>query len=212
MKNFPNELQHGSGAVMSLDRTRLLLAFREPSDRKTVAAMVRELELVLEEDSDERRQPETINHTPQRYWVRTADNRELSDDRYQAIVSKAGNFLEWAGPVYRFANVPGRGGFLTPLPDVVLVKPAFAANDETRRRLDEQMRRFGLRDVKEKSAYLSSFRYYKLDNPAQVSSYQVIPQLLRNRDWWRRPTTRTCRCWSRSPLFRTTRCTRSNGP
>jgi subtilisin family serine protease len=181
MKSFPRELAHGSGAIMSLDPAKLLLSFRQPSDPKTVATSIRELDLVLEEDSRDPRRRETINHTAQRYWTRTIDNTALSDERYHAIIERLGAMLEWAGPVYRFPNSPGRGAYLAPLPDVVLVKPAFAPSVERPVRLDQQLRKLGLREVKEKSAYLSGFRYFKLENPLQVNAFKILPQLLGDR-------------------------------
>jgi hypothetical protein len=51
---FPKELRHGSGAAMSLDQTRLLLAFKTPHKQQDVSALLKQHLLILEDEIDKR--------------------------------------------------------------------------------------------------------------------------------------------------------------
>src|SRR3954447_14111329 len=99
--SFPKQLRHGSGALMTLDQTRLLLAFRIPQKQPDVSALLKPFLLILEDGRDEQGQkpplPETniVNHTTQRFWVRTVDGRGLQQEEIVAIESKLGTQLEW---------------------------------------------------------------------------------------------------------------------
>ncbi|MCW3476399.1 hypothetical protein [Limobrevibacterium gyesilva] len=120
---FTRELQHGLGVMMTLDATRLLLAFKQAHDASDVSERIRPLALVLEEEiakppADGARLPErdVVNHTPKRFWSRTVDGRALAEADIRRILSTLREFLAWVGPVYRLAGTADRGGLLCPLP------------------------------------------------------------------------------------------------
>jgi subtilisin family serine protease len=183
MRNFPLELRHGSGALMRLDPTRLLLAFREPILREDLEGRLREFGIVLEAapdtGQDERANPfEEVNHTERRFWVRSLASRAIEQERYEALRGSFGDSLEWVGPVYRLADTPGRGGLLCPLPNVLLVRPAQQLDDAQQKELTKILRGQGLREVREKSAYLGEFRYFEAADTEERNAYQVQAALM----------------------------------
>ena len=166
--SFPKQLRHGSGAVMTLDQTRLLIAFRIPqSSRMSVRCSSHSCS--FEDERDERGQkpllPETniVNHTTQRFWARTVDGRGLQHEEVVAIEIKLETQLEWIGPVYRLEGSKDRNGLLCPVPNALLLRfpagtaPAGGALDQ-----------YQMHEVPEKSKYLGQFRYYQLDGARPV--------------------------------------------
>jgi hypothetical protein len=184
MRDFPPELLHGTGAVIKLDPTRLLLAFKEPTTREKIAAPLDESGLVLEGSQDtEREKParsfEVINHTDRRFWVRSSAGEAIDPKRLDALEEKFGAALEWAGPVYRMGNVEGRGGLMCPLPNVLLIRPkAQIGGGERDQRLGPWLRESGLQEVPEKSKYLGAFDYYVIPDTRERDAYRVRDQLL----------------------------------
>jgi subtilisin family serine protease len=190
MKNFPQQMMHSSGATLLLDTSRLLLAFRKPIAREKVEQLVRELELFLEDDVQDKVIPgERVNHTTQRFWVRS--QRSIDDDLYQQIektTKRSG--LDWIGPVYQLSSEEGRRGLLAPLPNVVVVK----IRDE--QQVEKDAANFDsaviaaavngsapeLQEVLEKSKYLNGYRYFVITNPREVNAYQIRQRLLESKD------------------------------
>ncbi len=186
MKNFPQQITHSSGAPMFLDTNRLLLAFRKQVTRDKLERFVKEHDLFLEGDVQDKAVPgERVNHTDQRFWVQS--RRPIDDDRYQKIEEAAGELgLDWISPVYRLSGEEDRKGLLAPLPNVVVVK------------LREQRQLEGgtpgihkaiiaaatdgpapaLKEVLEKSKYLNGYRYFVITNPREVNAYQIRQRLL----------------------------------
>lgn len=189
MKTFPQQMTHSSGAPMTLDPNRLLLAFRESVDRGDMERLLKDLDLVLEDDGEERVVPgERVNHTDQRFWVRSS--RAIEDRRYDKIEEFSGRLgLDWISPVYRLEGEPGRRGLVAPLPNVVVVKMrGQEAQDDALRPLNGV---FGagnghpaptLKEVSEKSKYLNNFRYFVITNPREVDAYEVRRRLLESKD------------------------------
>lgn len=186
MKNFPRQMSHNSGAPLFLDTHRLLLAFQKPVVREEIDRFVKDFDLFLEDDVQDKAVPgERVNHTNQRYWVQS--RRPIDDDRYQKIEEAAAQLgLDWIGPVYRLSGTEDRKGLLAPLPNVVVVKmreqrqfegdtPGIAnaiiaaATDGAAPALQE---------VLEKSMYLNGYRYFVITNPREVNAYQIRQRLL----------------------------------
>lgn len=187
MKNFPQQITHSSGAPMFLDTNRLLLAFQKPVTRSEIERFVKELDLFLEGDVQDKAVPdERVNHTDQRFWVQS--RRPIDDDRYQKIEEAATPLgLDWIGPVYRLSGEEGRKGLVAPLPNVVVVKlreqrlpegdtpglhNAIAAAATTGDPVP------ALQEVVEKSKYLNGYRYFVITNPREVNAYQIRQRLL----------------------------------
>jgi len=182
MSKFPQRLSRGNGEYLTLDETRLLLATREASEREELAGRLEEGGLILEDarDDPDARTMERVNHTPTRFWVRSADGERLSDDRLSAIPEALGGILAWVGPVYRLAGrgrLQGRENLLCPLPDVLLVRlrregggtPLLRAAAAGGGKVSED---------RERSKYLPGFRYIVIDDPEEGNAYELRDRLL----------------------------------
>lgn len=185
MQNFPPTLRHGSGVMMPLDPRRLLLAFKSTKSQQDVSDLLQRsnLGLVLE-DADEKgevgtaRFSEIVNHTTQRFWIRTQDGSSIDQAKFQALQDALGADLAWIGPVYSLPDIEGRGGLLCPVPIVLLIKPfqivITSGGDEIQRILAK----FSMHEFVEKSKYLDPYRYFVVDDPLKQTVYQVQPALL----------------------------------
>ncbi len=136
---FPGRLQHactikGKTPVLKLDRSRLLLAFKQKQSRETVQQLLIRVPLLLEglldaeknhhqaEKKHHRERP-VINHTDRRFWVRTIDRTPLSDKLRRLLEKQLKNQLAWIAPVYQTIGIPGLKGVVAPVPDTLLIKP-----------------------------------------------------------------------------------------
>lgn len=191
MKNFPQQMAHGSGASLVLDATRLLLAFQQAVPRAEVEKLAKELDLSLEDGDQENATPgERVNHTDRRYWVQSS--RPIDEARYQKIVAGAARLgLAWIGPVYRASAERGRRSLLSPLPNTLLVKlserfqrDADTANLASRLAAAavQEGRAPALLENAQKSRYLNGFRYFVITNPADTNAYQVRRTLLESKN------------------------------
>jgi subtilisin family serine protease len=169
---------------MTLDSSRLLLAFAEPTSPEDVSARIQPFGLVLEngrESSSEDLGPqsEIVNHTDRRFWVLSVSGEAIDQERYQALQRELGDALEWIGPVYRLANTQGRGSLLCPIPNVLLLRPATPFERESPREFERRMRKFQLRDVAEKSGNLIPYRYFLTPDAEERNAYQLRDEILR---------------------------------
>src|SRR5450759_4122719 len=186
MKNFPQQITQSSGAPLLLETNRLLKALQKPVTRREIARFVKELDLFLEGDVQDKAVPgERVNHTDQRFWVQS--RRPIDDDRYQKIEESAVRLgLDWISPVYRLSGEEDRKGLLAPLPNVVVVKM------REQRQLEGDTPGIhnaiiaaatagpapALQEVLEKSKYLNGYRYFVITNPREVNAYQIRQRLL----------------------------------
>jgi subtilisin family serine protease len=185
MTRFPKTLRHDSGGEMRLDETRLLLSFREEQrsvdvDRVLVAAGIR-LEMSGEQGEKNGRRSgvhEAVNHTEYRFWVRSNDAPVVEDGQAAEAVRNAAETLgplAWIGPVYRMEGTSGLDGLVCPLPTALVVRFARDAAG----RGPAKLKRYGLREVPERSKYLGDFRYFELGESANGSSaYDLRDALL----------------------------------
>lgn len=171
---------------MNLDHGRLLLAFKEKLDEEKLARFLKENELALEDNHQEKPVPgERVNHTGLRFWVRSY--RPIDDERYQRIEESARKLgLAWIGPVYRLSGEEGRAGLLAPLPNVLVIKTRdqrkFDDGDPAVHRAIGAAAADGpvpqIQEVEEKSRYLGGFRYFIIANARDVNAYQLRQRLL----------------------------------
>jgi hypothetical protein len=183
MNDYPRELQHGSGVVMVLDVTRLLLAFEEVTARAEVETVLRGLGLALEDASD--RQPPrsprpmfVVNHTNRRFWIRSLLGQLLGQTLIDAVETAFGEKLDWIGPVYRLGSTKDQTQLLCPLPNVLVIKPALLPDQKIDPSFSGRLSQFGLKEIPEKSRYLSGFRYYVCTEPKENSAYRIRSILL----------------------------------
>ncbi len=183
MKTFPRELRHGSGVTMALDSTRLLLAFKEAAAREDVEARVGNFGLALEDAQDFEREKLTrpfdvINQTDRRFWVRARTGQPIDQEGFEALQNGLADSLNWIGPIYHLSNTEGRGGLLCPLPNVLLIRPIRQLTEEQQKSLDNRLQKYGLKEVREKSAYLGDYRYYVIPEIKDRNAYQLQYLLL----------------------------------
>jgi subtilase family protein len=183
MKSFPHALTHGSGVTMTLDPTRLLLAFKKRQTPKKIEPSLARIGLVLEdarsEDDAELPRPiQEINHTEQRFWVRSASGGPIDDKILTALDQLPDSVgLEWVAPVYQLPNAEGRLGLLCPLPNVLLVRPAGRAR-ATGGALAERLAKLGLKPDANRSKYLGDYLYCVVRDPRKSSAYELQRTLL----------------------------------
>lgn len=212
---FPLELKHPNGGTMLLDPTRLLLAFGKPHTREQIQGRLLEFDLVLEDAFEsekktaelQRKKLTVINHTNQRYWVRSHDGNPITPDRINLLETKFKDILEWIGPVYRLANIEGREGLFCPLPDVLVVKPVAHLKEAESKALSSTLEEFGLLEVKEKSKYLSGLRFCNVAEPRKHPSFEIRkrleknPKLFRSSHFDNMPMVRPTAVTPTDPLF-----------
>ncbi len=167
MTSFPRELAHGYGAVMHLDPSRLLLAFKRLVDMDATMTTLGAFGFVLEDwrDTDEKRLgvPEVVNHTSRRLWISSRNRRTIRSDRYRQLIAALEPVLDWVGPVYRSGASNGRHGLVCPLPHVLVIKPASPRDVARQLQLTRLLAGLGLREVREKSAFLGGYQYFQID-------------------------------------------------
>jgi subtilisin family serine protease len=185
MKRFPRQLTHPSGTPMLLDPARLLLAFREPQERDAVAARLRPFGVQLEDEvgdnrTDDRGPFDSVNHTPQRFWVRSVRGQELEQERFDALEAELDADLAWIGPVYRLGDSRSRGALLCPLPHVALIQLRSQLADDGQRSMARRFKALRASEVAEKSKYMSPYRYFEIDDPRQTDVYELQRALQQN--------------------------------
>lgn len=176
MKNFPTLLTTPSGREVVLDKKRLLLAFRNPTESRDVASAIKEFDLVLEDNYDRKEKNkhwDQVNHTPTRFWVRSNAGNDIADEKISAIQNKLQGQLEWIGPVYdSLYNTSSQRRLrnkFCPLPNVILMEKL----EQLKMQQDEILEKYHLTEFTEKSKYLRKNRYLILQNPEKNNAYQL---------------------------------------
>lgn len=176
MKKFPKTLTTPTRDKAVLDQKRLLLAFKKPTTEQDVRVLIKELNLVPEQEEGKRDQGQPwiqINHTPTRYWVRSADGKTITDLDYSVIQEKLQSKLDWIGPVYSFARQDNRVHKFCPLPHVILIEKS----EKLKRRQNTIIKDLKLNEVDEKSKYLSKYRYLTLPNAHSINAFELSAEL-----------------------------------
>ena len=172
MANIPRNLTQSSGETLVLDRTRLVLSFNSEQTREQASVSLARLGLVLEDDgeTDERRALfERVNHSPNRFWVRSADGHPIDEQKRAAIEASD---VSWVGAVYRTQRLEARRAYLCPLPHVLLIRT------DRYQVLQRTLTAFGLSEVTEKTKYLTGYRYFIVSNPKGKNAYEIRQELL----------------------------------
>lgn len=170
MKNFPKYLeQKGSILIPSM----LLLTFKKEQKMVELEKLLADFDLqVFKEDKKESVHWIQVNHTSDRFWVRTANGEEISQDRYDGLLKTLKKRLDWIGPVYSSREFRDLTNAFCPLPNVLLVNKKEAETD----RFKKISKELGLKTNELKSKYLSNLQYLELENPFNRNSLQVAAE------------------------------------
>ncbi|MEH7473090.1 S8 family serine peptidase [Priestia megaterium] len=179
MRNFPNEIKDNN-RVMSLDSSRLLLSFKNNKTQNQVETLLHKLNNFIEdinmniiiEDINNKEKMIQVNHTNQRFWVRTRNNQPIDQKLFGLIQEMLGNKLEWIGPVYFSGNVESSKEILCTLPNVLILKL------NTNENASSILSGYGLTEIKEKSKYLGGYQYYVIGDEGEYSAYELKDLLL----------------------------------
>lgn len=121
MRRFVDAIHHVSGRYSRVDRTRLVIRWKEPTTQKRVVTSLAPHGLVPESAKIGTR---CVNHTPVHTWVRS-EKPFVDRGRFDALMKDVGGNIEWIGPVYflgdstdpadAFGVAPNRLALLAPI-------------------------------------------------------------------------------------------------
>ncbi len=156
MNAFPKSLRHGSGAELTLEPARLLLVFATAPKREVLEKGLEAVELSLEvaEEGTPQILGEMVNHTDTRFWVHSSSSKAISEQALRKIETTFGSNLSFVSAVYRFHGTTGRGGLVSPVANVVLIKLPISRAGHEHAGLTTAVGQFGLKEIPEKSTYL----------------------------------------------------------
>lgn len=175
LEAFPITVSHASGVELSRDRTRLLIAFIQPSTKDKVRVLLMSTGMVLEE-SDEKpigassRPKKKINHTNRRFWVRSSSGGHINSKNVTDLEKASQGTLKWISAVYRFPKTEGQSGLVSPLPSVLLIKPA---SDIKAQALAQTLAQFQLKEVQDISKFLVGYRYFVIETPLKTTVFPL---------------------------------------
>lgn len=172
MKNFPEILTTANNREAVLDKTRLLLAFKKPIVEKELVSSFKKVNLTFEDYFDQKEKNKhwnRINHTSTRYWVKSADGKDISDEHYAEVEKSLTSILDWIGPVYSSYLQTVNESKFCPLPHVFLIEKS----DRLEKNQNQTLKKFGLKEVPEKSKYLTKFRYITLPDTSNANVFHL---------------------------------------
>lgn len=172
MKNFPGKLTTSSQKEVILDNTRLLLAFKKPATEKEISSAIKEFGLVIENISDKKAKNKhwnKVNNTPTRFWVKSTAGIAISDKEFSLLHAELKSKLDWIGPVYSSVGQENAEQKFCPLPNVLLLEKS----EKQKKQQDEIIEKFKLREVLDKSRYMTKYRYFIVQDPLKTNVYQL---------------------------------------
>lgn len=189
MTNFPSKLPHGAGRIMNLDRRRLLLALKQPLERQAFETLLKttKIGLVLEDfkqltREDLSKQWKRINHAKDRYWVRAKNGGPITPILLKRLRTKKPPLpVDWIGPVYKLEKMAGLSGFLSPLPNSLLIKfkgdPKAMKPDDLNARMKRHPALSFFKRVSSQDKYVWGHWYIQPKDTAKRSVYQAYQEL-----------------------------------
>lgn len=167
MHEFPQNVTRPDDEELTLDESRLLVAFVRPTEREEAAEIIHEFDLQLE-DEDENRSSTggpggQVNHSETRYWVRSLD---ASSEDVAADLEEHEE-IDWVAPVYKKRGMDGPQSRLAVIPDVLLVRYEDGVEhreDASAEAASHLTDAYDLEEVTEESALLGPFHYYRLSD------------------------------------------------
>jgi hypothetical protein len=160
MTEYPNTLIHYDNKVVELDPSRILVCFRQPTDREEVQQVATRLRLSLEDHDRQRAHSprDIINHTKHRYWLRSSSGKAISDDTSAKFAALSP--IAWVAPVYWPLWSQETRARFSLLPNVLLVRYRSHATQEEIRRIEEK---YGLERNDAKSRHLGGRFFYDVN-------------------------------------------------
>jgi len=186
MNDFPEEMNI-SGDKLVLDKTRLLLNFREPKTIHDISAVLENSHFIIEErhtDNEKHisasRQPiGDINHTNKDFWIRTRNSQEYDTAMVSKLIQAFGNELNWIGPVYFRLDDNTLEGRFCLLPDILIIKykKTFAESEVEYSTFLENLNKLGLREKLELSKYMGNYHEFVIDDVSNKNAYEIKSEL-----------------------------------
>ncbi len=176
MKKFPKSLTSTNGVSSVLDETRVLVVFKNPIDTEEVSKLFKQVKLEVEsfKKSEENAPWIQINHTNQRYWLKTEDSKTISDHRFIEIEEYLGNKIDWIGPVYRKGDGEDLSNCFCPIPNVILLMKSKVTD------IQSLVKEFGLKVNEEKTKYLTNFYYLQISNTQKINAFELKSKLVKS--------------------------------
>jgi DNA polymerase elongation subunit (family B) len=177
VNEFQEELNVSSEDKIIIDKTRLLLALKKPHSVESVKNILREIEFVVEiqeqdiPSDNEIRSMELINHTDKLFWIRSSVGAPINQENLYRLKEVFGEEFDWIGPVYQpLSRQNDRGQLFCPFPNVLVIKLTAGFNDQDDEFV-QRLARYNMKEITEKSKYLSGYRYYIIDNADNQNAY-----------------------------------------
>jgi subtilisin family serine protease len=177
MASFPDRLEHGSGATLTREPDRLLVsvAAAGPAARDIASALA-DAGLRIETSASALAGPDApaqLNEGGNRLWVRAAAPSAMADAPARELADAPE--VEWVAPVYRVAGLDGDAGLVSPLPNVLVIRPQEGrASDE----LEARLRAYGMEPAPELSEHLAGLQYWRIPDPAAANAYELREAIL----------------------------------
>lgn len=157
MNEFPLTLQEGPDTLLTLDRSRLVIATLENTTPQDLEPMLAPFDLGLEPTAH----ADARMEGPRVFWVRAIDGSPIDQTTFESLVANFSPMLHWVGAVYRLPGMAGLSGLVCPLPYIVIVKPAEGLSEAGQAQLTAILEGFDCTELAEISAQLPGYRYFR---------------------------------------------------
>ncbi len=191
MNDFPEEMNI-SGDRLVIDKTRLLLNFREPKAIRDISAVLENSPFILEErhydekDTSARRRPiGDINHTDKDFWIHTRTSQEYTSAEISRLIRSFENELNWIGPVYFRLEDNSLEGRFCLLPDTLIIKykKTFGESGVEYSTFLESLKKLGLREKPELSKYMGEYHEFVIDDVSNKNAYEIKSELEKSNEF-----------------------------
>jgi hypothetical protein len=184
MAQYPEQLEHGSGATLTLEpglavvsvRPSLAAAAGTVDQLLASAGLIPVAGEVTAPTAAGERPMSQINDSDRLRWVRLQPPRALPTAAAE-VQAQLTEQVEWIGAVYRVSGLAGYEGLVCPLPHVLLIRPGQGASDTD---FKQRMAARGLIEDEARSTYTAPFRYFLLSEPSQQNAYELRDVLLQD--------------------------------
>jgi Subtilase family len=172
MQAFPKSLPYGTERILTLDASRLLLAFDEPQHAK-LAEKLEKRGWHLERGSHGKGALlRPVNSTRTLQWARTATGEPATADLIAKLVEEL-EHLRWVGPVYQLDVIAGERGLVGLAGNALMVH---AADGVTGDQIAEMAKQFRLQ-VRAERRLGAAGHYFESKKPLQTALFDIAREL-----------------------------------